>query len=68
MYIVFYYYTDELRDSEIWNNKVLVMKLSDNYLKTKFENSTTYQFKNEFNDVEYFNKVTKLKSDLRCRV
>ena len=37
------------------------MNLTENYKKVKFENSTTYQFKNNFNDVSIL-IVTKLKS------
>lgn len=37
------------------------MQLTDANKKYKFENTTTYQFKNEFNEVSIL-EVTKLKS------
>lgn len=37
------------------------MELKQSYLKRQFENVTTYQFKNNFNDVSIL-EVTKLKS------
>lgn len=37
------------------------MELKQSYLKRQFENVTTYQFKNDFNDVSIL-EITKLKS------
>ncbi len=37
------------------------MELNQSFLKRQFENVTTYQFKNHFNDVSIL-EVTKLKS------